>query len=40
MRIEDTLLITDHGPEILTSRVPKEKDEVLALVQEALKKNR
>jgi Xaa-Pro aminopeptidase len=40
VRIEDTVLITDRGPEILTSGVPKEMDEVLALVREALKKNR
>jgi Xaa-Pro aminopeptidase len=40
VRIEDTVLITDKGPEILTSGVPKEMDEVLALVREALKKNR
>jgi Xaa-Pro aminopeptidase len=35
VRIEDTVLITDKGPEILTSGVPKEIDEVLALVNQA-----
>jgi len=40
VRIEDTVLITARGPEILTSGVPKEMDEVLALVREALKRNR
>jgi hypothetical protein len=34
------LLITEKGPEILTSGVPKETDEVLPLVCEALKKSR
>jgi Xaa-Pro aminopeptidase len=32
IRIEDTVLITADGPEILTSAVPKEVDELLALV--------
>ena len=40
VRIEDTVLITEKGPEILTAGVPKEMDEVLALVRDALKKNR
>lgn len=35
VRIEDTVLITEQGPEILTAGVPKEIDEVLALVKEA-----
>jgi Xaa-Pro aminopeptidase len=40
VRIEDTVLITDKGPEVLTPGVPKEIADVLALVKEALKRNR
>ena len=32
IRIEDTILVTENGSEILTAHVPKELDEVLALV--------
>lgn len=35
VRIEDTVLITENGPDILTGGVPKEADEVLALVRQA-----
>jgi Xaa-Pro aminopeptidase len=38
VRIEDTVLITPEGPEILTSGVPKEIDEVLALVNQGRKR--
>jgi Xaa-Pro aminopeptidase len=34
-RVEDTVLITDHGPEILSSGVPKEMTEVENLVGSA-----
>ncbi|HSK08136.1 MAG TPA: Xaa-Pro peptidase family protein [Vicinamibacterales bacterium] len=34
VRIEDTVLITESGPEILTGGVPKEVDAILRLVQE------
>lgn len=37
IRVEDTVLITDGGPVVLTSRVPKEIDEVLALVKQGRK---
>ena len=32
IRIEDTVLITDDGPLILSAHVPKELDEVLAMI--------
>jgi Xaa-Pro aminopeptidase len=32
IRIEDTVLVTEDGPLILSAHVPKEIDEVLALV--------
>lgn len=32
IRVEDTILVTDSGAEVLTSAVPKEVDELLALV--------
>ena len=32
IRIEDTILITDDGPVVLSAHVPKEVDEILALV--------
>jgi Xaa-Pro aminopeptidase len=32
VRIEDTVLVTEEGPVVLTSHVPKEVEEVLALV--------
>jgi Xaa-Pro aminopeptidase len=35
VRIEDTVLVTEHGPVILSSAVPKEVDEVLALMKAA-----
>ncbi len=35
VRIEDTVLVTEKGPEILTSGVPKEVDDILALVKKA-----
>ena len=34
IRIEDTVLITESGPEILSAHVPKEVEEVLALMRE------
>ena len=38
VRIEDTVLVTEDGVENLTAHVPKELDEVLALVSEGLEK--
>jgi Xaa-Pro aminopeptidase len=35
VRIEDTILITDSDPVILSAAVPKEIDDVLAIVQKA-----
>ena len=35
VRIEDTILITDGDPVILSAAVPKEIDDVLAIVQKA-----
>jgi Xaa-Pro aminopeptidase len=32
VRIEDTVLVTDGEPEVLSAGVPKELEEVLALV--------
>ena len=34
-RVEDTILVTENGPEILSSGVPKEMKEVEALVGSA-----
>jgi Xaa-Pro aminopeptidase len=36
IRIEDTVLITDDGAEVLTVGVPKDVDELLALVGNSL----
>jgi Xaa-Pro aminopeptidase len=36
IRIEDTVLITDDGAEVLTAGVPKELDELVALVGTSL----
>jgi Xaa-Pro aminopeptidase len=33
VRIEDTVLVTDDQPLVLTAAVPKEVDEVLALIK-------
>ena len=33
IRIEDDVLITEHGPEVLTAKVPKERAEIEALVR-------
>jgi Xaa-Pro aminopeptidase len=35
VRVEDTVLVTDHGPVILSAGVPKEVDEVLSIVRSA-----
>ena len=35
VRIEDTVLITDGAPVILSAAVPKEVDDVLALMKQA-----
>jgi Xaa-Pro aminopeptidase len=37
IRIEDTVLITADGAEVLSAAVPKEVDEVLALVGRAVR---
>ena len=39
IRVEDTILVTPAGAEILTSAVPKEVDEVLALLRPAVRSN-
>jgi Xaa-Pro aminopeptidase len=39
IRIEDTVLITEDGPVILSAHVPKEVDEILALVGRRAKGN-
>ncbi|MDG1156519.1 MAG: M24 family metallopeptidase, partial [Litorivicinaceae bacterium] len=33
IRIEDDVLITGHGPEVLTAKVPKERAEIEALMR-------
>lgn len=35
IRVEDTILVTPNGAEVLTSAVPKEVDEVLALMRQS-----
>jgi Xaa-Pro aminopeptidase len=40
IRIEDTVLVTEDGAEILSAHVPKEFDEVRALVGNRTKKDR
>ncbi len=36
IRVEDTILVTPTGAEVLTSAVPKEVDELLALIKRQL----
>jgi Xaa-Pro aminopeptidase len=39
VRIEDTVLVTEDGPVVLSAHVPKELDEVLKLVGRDVKRN-
>jgi Xaa-Pro aminopeptidase len=39
IRIEDSVLVTPTGAEILTSAVPKEAEDVLALLKQSVRSN-
>jgi Xaa-Pro aminopeptidase len=39
VRVEDSVLVTPAGAEVLTSAVPKEAEEVMALLRQPVRSN-
>jgi Xaa-Pro aminopeptidase len=39
IRIEDSVLVTPTGAEVLTSAVPKEAEDVIALLKQSVRSN-